>query len=494
MTTTESMVDRHEALAASVMPEIGLLIGDDLVSETASGMLTRLDPATGSALRDFPIAGSSEVDRAVAAAKAAFPAWRRMPADQRRKLLIRCSQAILEHESEFSSLAALESGTPLSMNMISMPVDHFEYYAGWCDKFEGDLVSTYPRRALDYVKYEPYGVIAALVTWNGPIINAAMKISAAIAAGNTVVVRPSELAPFAVLRLGQVLLEAGLPAGVVNVISGGPETAEALIRHPDVSKVSFTGGPAVARKIMATAAESLTPLCLELGGKSANLVFEDADLDRAAAHAAFMSVVAVSGQGCNLPTRLLVQDTIYEEFLERVRSIVESQKIGDPLDSSTMMGPVIDLNAVQRIQGFIDEARPQARLLTGGERLGGELSDGYFLTPTVLADVDSASRLAQQEIFGPVLAAMPFSTEEEALAKANGTGYGLAAYLHTNDLRRAHRLADDLEAGMISVNGSPDIAAPTPFGGTKSSGFGREGGRAGIEEFVHQKNVWLLLE
>jgi aldehyde dehydrogenase (NAD+) len=320
-----------------------------------------------------------------------------------------------------------------------------------------------------------------------------MKIAPALAAGNTVVLRTPELGPFAVVRLAHLLRDAGLPAGVLNVLSGGPATAEAIIRHPDVHKVSFTGGPQTASKIMATAAESLTPVCLELGGKSANLIFADADLDAAAQMAAFMSTIASSGQGCLYPTRLLVQSSVYEEVIERLQGVAESPTIGDPLDPRVVMGPVISQGAVERILGYVDEARAGCRVVAGGDRVEGELGSGYFLRPTVLADVAHDSRLAQEEVFGPVLAVMPFETEEEALAKANDTRYGLAAYLHTRDLARAHRVADELQAGYIGINGFPSMTASAPFGGTKASGFGREGGRAGIEEFVHHKNIQIPL-
>lgn len=484
----------HAARAADVLPEPALLIGDELITKTTSGTLEVEDPTTGVALTEFPVAGQEEVDRAVAAAKAAFPAWRKLSVDQRRSLMFRCAQAIEAHAEELSTIQSLENGTPMMFSNVVAPVDYFQYYGGFADKFEGELISSYPQRAFDYVKYEPYGVVGLLPTWNGPLFNSAMKIAPAIAAGNTVVLRSPEPAPVSILRLGQVLREAGLPAGVLNIVTGGPETAQAIIRHPDVRKVSYTGSPEVASRIMTTAAESLTPVCLELGGKSANLVFDDADLDRAAQHATMTSVVLTAGQGCLFPTRLFVQDTIYDEFVERVKVIAESPSIGDPLDPATLMGPVINQGAVDRILGYVDEARASARLVTGGDRIGGEWANGYFVNPTVLAEVDNSSRLAQQEVFGPVLAILPFHTEEEALAKANDTRYGLAGYVHTRDLERAHRLADELDAGLIGINGFPSMAASAPFGGIKASGFGREGGRAGIEEFVHHKNIWLPLE
>jgi aldehyde dehydrogenase (NAD+) len=484
----------HAALASSVLPEPALFIGGDRVTKTSAGAMDRVNPTTGQVLGQFPVAGQEEVDRAVAAARAAFPAWKRLPADQRRLILFRIAQTIREHEEEFKQIIALETGTPVGVNRLAMACDQFEYYAGWSDKFEGELISSYPARAFDYVKYEPYGVVGALITWNGPVINASMKLAPALAAGNCVVLKSPEFGPFAVMRLAELMLEAGLPEGVVNVLSGGPDTGKAIISHRDVRKVSFTGGPGIAKEIMALAAQSLTPVTLELGGKSANIIFADADLDAASGMAAFMSTIASSGQGCLYPTRLLVQDTVYDEVLERIKAVAASPSVGDPLDPAVVMGPVISESAVTRITRYVEAARSSsARLIAGGDRLAGDLGAGCFLAPTVFADVDNDSQLAREEVFGPVLAVMPFSTEEEAIAKANDTDYGLAAYLHTKDLVRAHRVADELEAGYISVNAFPSMTATAPFGGTKISGFGREGGRAGIEEFVHHKNVYIPL-
>jgi len=488
------MLSRHAELAAEVLPTGALFIGGDRVTHTSSGFLERIDPTTGRPLGSFPVAGPNEIDRAVDAAWAAFPAWKEFPADRRRQLLMRLANVLRENELEFAQIKALETGTPLSHSLLTSAIDHFEYYAGWSDKFEGELITSYPARAFDYVKYEPYGVIGALITWNGPVTNAAMKLAPALAAGNCVVLKTPENGPFAVLRMMELFLEAGLPEGVVNVISGGPDTAQALIRHPGIRKVSFTGGPGVARSIMATAAESLTPVTLELGGKSANIIFADADLEKAATMAARMGSIQSSGQGCLYPTRLLVESSVYDEVVDRVAAISGSVVPGDPIDPATSMGPVIGDGAVQRILGYIDEAKKTSRLVAGGNRLDGEFGDGAFVPPTVFADVDPLSRLAQEEVFGPVLAITRFDAEEDAVRIANATDYGLAAYVHTNDLRRAHRMADALDVGYIGVNAFPIMTASAPFGGIRASGFGREGGRAGIEEFVHHKNVYIPLD
>ncbi|OLO25817.1 aldehyde dehydrogenase [Streptomyces sp. MNU77] len=484
----------HDSLL-HVLPEGSLRIGGERHKDSSGGSMERVDPSTGRPLASFVLAGAPEVDAAVAAARAAFPAWRATTADQRRRVLWRIARLIEEHEEEIKTIVALETGSPLSMNRLTMGIDYLDYYAGWADKLGGEVIESYPNRALDYTRYEPYGVIAALVTWNGPVINTLMKIAPALAAGNTVVVKPPENGPFAVLRLAELCSEAGLPDGVLNVIPGGPEAGDALVRHPDVDKVSFTGGPAVAAKVAAVAGEHLKPVVMELGGKSANIVFEDADLDTAAGMAAMMSVIASSGQGCLYPTRLLVQDSVYDQVVEKVLATAGTARPGDPMRPEVNMGPVIGAGACDRILGQVERARADGdgKLLTGGTRLDGDLADGYFVAPTVFGDVDNASALAQEEVFGPVLAILRFRDEEEAVRLANDTRYGLAAYVHTRDLRRAHVVAEAMDAGYVSVNSFPAMTATAPFGGTKASGFGREGGRAGIEEFVHHKNVYIPL-
>jgi aldehyde dehydrogenase (NAD+) len=478
------------------VPRPRMLIGGSWVERSSGGVMTHVDPATGEILGEFLVAGPEEIDAAVRAAKLAFPAWKRMPADRRRALLLRVAELVGAAADDFKTLVALETGTPIGVSAsFGKVVDFFQYYAGWCDKFAGEVNPTYPRRALDYTLYEPYGVVGALATWNSPIVTAAMKLAPALAAGNCVVLKASELGPFALMRLAELCEEAGLPEGVLSLVTGGAATGEAIIRHPDVRKVSFTGGPSTAVKVMSTAAESLTPVTLELGGKSANVVFDDADLDAAALMAAQMSTIASAGQGCLYPTRLLVQERVYDDVVSRVRAVAESRVIGDPLDPAVNMGPVISASACERILGYIEEAKAgDARLVTGGRRLDGELAGGNFIEPTVFAEVDNSTRLAQDEIFGPVLAVIRFRDEAEAVRLANDTRFGLAAFVHTRDLVRAHRVADDLEAGYIGINSFPPMVATTPFGGTKRSGFGREGGRAGIEEYVHHKNVYVPLD
>jgi len=324
---------------------------------------------------------------------------------------------------------------------------------------------------------------------------ATMVVAPALAAGNCIVVKAPELAPYAVLRLGELFIEAGFPDGVFNVITGGPSVGEAMVGHPDIDKIQFVGSGPTARKVLRSAAETLKPCGLELGGKSAVIVFADADLQDAAKRG-LSGAISANGQGCVNGTRLLVERPIYDEYLQMLAAMAAHIPIGDPLNPGTVLGPVISEAALTRIVGIVDSAvkREGGRLIAGGERLGGDRRDGFFLPIMIVADVDNGSNIAQHEVFGPVLSATPFDTEEEAIALANGTAYGLGGYVHTQNLRRAHQVAAQLDAGMIHVNGSGEGMTPcVPFGGMKQSGYGRLGGEEGLHEFLRVKNVWVNL-
>jgi acyl-CoA reductase-like NAD-dependent aldehyde dehydrogenase len=478
-----------------VVPSGALLINGDWIADSSGGRVDQVNPATGLPLGSFVLAGPEEVDAAVGAARAAAGEWRRWAPADRRDVLLAVARLLQEHDAELGALRSLETGAPLKRRRgRSLAAEYFTYFAGWVDKIEGRTIPVGPD-ALDYTIAEPYGVVAVIIPWNGPVVSAGMKVAPALAAGNTVVLKPSELGPMAALRFGELCQEAGLPPGVLNVVPGGQAAGAALVGHPDVGKVSFTGGIRTAQKILAAAAENVTPVLLELGGKSAAVIFADADLEGAVEMGVMTGVANMAGQACVLPTRMLVEDSVYGEVEERAAALAGSITVGDPFDPTSQMGPVINLTALERILDVVDRAGSEGagELLAGGKRLGGPLSDGYFVAPTVFGSVDNASSLAQDEIFGPVLSLIRFGSDEEAVALANGTRYGLGAFVFTRDLSRAHRVADRLEAGWIGVNGFPPMPANAPFGGVKRSGFGREGGAAGLEEFLRPKNVFVRL-
>ncbi|HMK85829.1 MAG TPA: aldehyde dehydrogenase family protein [Steroidobacteraceae bacterium] len=481
----------------AALPRHPVIIGDRLL-ERGSGILQRhVYPANGRATCEIGLASGREVDEAVQAARAVFPTWRALPGDKRRDLMFRMAAMIEQHAKELAELSTLENGYPTLMASFIPAVDaqKFRYFGGWADKIQGETISTWSGPAHNYVAYEPYGVIGAIVPWNGPLFAATMVMTPALAAGNCIVVKAPELAPFTVMRLGELFLEAGFPAGVVNMLAGGADVGEAMVKHPGIDKIQFVGSGATAKKVLRAAAETLKPCGLELGGKSAVIVFADADLQEASRRG-LSGAISVSGQGCVNGTRLLVERTIYEQYLKMLQAAAAHIKVGDPLDPATMMGPIISEASVQRILGVIDTAVNQdgARLVLGGKRLGDEYADGYYLPLTIIADVDQRTALAQHEVFGPVLAVTPFDTEEEAIALANGTSYGLGAYIHTQNLQRAHYVASQMQAGMVQVNGSGEGMQPfAPFGGMKQSGYGRLGGEQGLHEFLQVKNVWMNL-
>jgi aldehyde dehydrogenase (NAD+) len=485
----------HEETAARVITPAACLIGKDWISDTDAGPMSHINPTTGRPQGRIAVATAREVDEAVRVARRAQPPWQDTPVNQRRTVLLNIAKELRSQADDFALIGALEMGVP-TVQARGAPIlaaDYFEYYAGWADKLVGQVVPVYPTAAFDYTLPEPYGVIAAVINWNGPLTALGRKVAPALAAGNTIVAKSPELAPFALQKAAELFLTCGLPQGVFNVVTGDASTGALLVGHPGIDKISFTGSGGTARAVMATATQNLTPLTLELGGKSANIVFADGDL-AAAAETAVFGTVKNAGQGCLLPSRLLAQSGIYEEMCDLVLKRLATVSVGDPL-AQVDMGPVISAGARDRILKTIDDASRSkyGTLLTGGKRLADDLADGYFIEPTVFGDVDPGTSLAQREVFGPVLSIMRFDDEPGAIELANSTPFALAAYVHTNDLGRAHRLASRLRAGYLSVNGVNPMPPTAPFGGMGESGFGREGGAAGIDEFVQIKNVWIGL-
>ena len=483
-------------LADVLLPEPSLLIGTERIVDSSGGVAVHYFAATGIADPPLPVAGEREIDLAVSAAKVGARNWGSLTPDRRRDSLIRLADLVESHADELTALSIRDSSFPIRVASLgpSRAAGGLRYYAGWADKIVGDVVPTWFGPALDYAVSEPFGVIALFATWNTPVYNIGLTVAPALAAGNALVIKPSELAPYAYLRFGELCLEAGLPPGTVNVVIGGAEAGTALIRHPGVDKVHFTGGGETGRRVAAMAAEHLKPIDLELGGKSANLVFPDADLERAVA-VSVGGIIGGSGQTCITAGRMIVHESIIDEVIAIAQEQTARCVIGNPFDTDTTMGPVITQSAQTRILSMIERAQSEgATLLTGGSALGGELAAGYYVAPTVLAGVGPASELAMTEVYGPVVAISTFATEEEAVGLANGTRFGLSSYLQTSDLGRAHRIAAKMHAGSVYINGRGGIGPGMPFGGYKESGYGRLGGREGLMAFMHTKNVWISLE
>lgn len=485
--------------ATGELPPSTVLIGGDTLAATSGGTYDHVFPGTGRVNATIPLAGQAEVDLAVSTAREAQREWMSWPSERRRDLLLDLADLVGEEFQEFGRLSVHDYAVPISFAASSMLTERYlRYFAGFVDKSTGSTgpVSPYPNgQVVNLVDHEPYGVVLTILPWNGPMVPVGINACAALAAGNAVLVKPPELTPFAPYHFGQLALRAGLPAGLVNVLPAGPEGSELMVRHRGVDKIHFTGGGATARRIIHAAADNLTPVATELGGKNANVIFADADLDVAAQIAAFQGPLTQSGQSCACGSRILVQDSVYDAFLEKMLAIVADAKVGDPWDPTTLVGPVISQGAADRIMGVIDEAvdRRYGELVLGGRRLGGELAEGYFIEPTVFSRVDNGSPLAQVETFGPVVSVIPFEDEAQALALANDSDYGLNAFVFTRDLGRAHRMAKGLASGSIWVNTYSDMQPQSPYGGYKQSGVGRAGGLEGLHEFLQVKNIRIPL-
>ena len=479
----------------AVPPRPTLVVAGERLVAGSGGETSHHEPATGRALPAVPLAGAAEVAHAVAAARRALPMWRRIEPPARRAHLMALADALDADAEGLALVSALELGQPFAGQLAAarLAAEHYRYFAGWVDKLEGRVVPAYPGPSLDYTRREPVGVVAGIVPWNGPVVATALKLAPALAAGNCAVIKASEVAPFAALRLAEVIESVGLPTGVVTVVPGGPDAGEALVRA-DVDLVSFTGGVPTSRRVLAAAAVRGTPVVAELGGKSALLAFADADPRKVATLAVRHGIAQTSGQGCFLPTRVLVDRTRRDDVVAAITAAARDLVLGGPFDDGTTMGPVVSAGARDRVLGVIAHAHAQGATLTaGGTAPTDRAGDGFFVEPTVFADVDPASDLAQEEVFGPVLAISTFGDEDEAVALANGTRYGLGAYIVTDDVTRAHRVAAAVEAGYVSINGMAFLPPAAPFGGVKDSGFGREGGAAALEAMTTTKNVYLSL-
>ena len=449
-------------------------------------------PASGQPNATVTLADAAEIDRAVTAAGEAQREWVALTVDRRRDLLIDLADVINQHLDELAALNVQDYAVPISFAGNAILLERFlRHFAGYVDKPHGSSTPVNGSFDVNLIEREPYGVVGIIAPWNGALVVAGSCVAPALAAGNAVVFKPSELAPLAALRFGELCLEAGLPHGLVNVTPAAAESGDALVRHPGVGKIHFTGGEATARAVLRSAAANLTPVVTELGGKSANIVFADADLDAAAVMAAHQGPLMQSGQSCACASRLLVHDSVYDTFVEKFLAVIGHARVGDPLDPAVTFGPVISQAAVDRILGVINSAVADGsgELLSGGRRLGGDLAPGYYIEPTVFGEVDNSSQLAQTETFGPVVSLIRFRDDAEAVRIANDSRYGLNAFVHTRDLQRAHRVARQLQAGSVWVNTFSDMAPQGPYGGYKQSGFGRTGGLDGLYEFLQIKNI-----
>ncbi len=485
--------------------ELGLTDGRLFIdgSWRESGNLwTHVHPASNEEVASIHQASAADVRDAVAAARRAFDdgSWTGLKARDRKRAVQRVAQLIGDNVAELNTLQALDNGVPVAFANIyqlsaEMAADIFDYHAGWVDRLSGETLPQYTGSDMFTMTLkEPVGVVGAVIPWNAPLMLFAQKVAPALAAGCTVVLKPSEYASFAVVRLAELLAEADLPTGVFNLVLGeGSTVGEALITAPEIDKLTFTGSRGVGQRILEASASGIVRTSLELGGKSPNIVFPDVDLDTVAMTAMGMVSMGLSGQGCVCHTRALVHESIYDDFVDKAAGMADMCVLGGPFDEATTSGPIINPRQLDRVLGLIEKGRQEGgRLVTGGERAGGDLEDGNFVTPTLFADVDNDMTIAREEVFGPVLAAIPFRDEAHAIALANDTDYGLGASVQTSDVKRALRVAKAVRAGSFGVNGYT-VMPNAPFGGYQRSGHGREGGREGIDAFLETKTVTIAL-
>ncbi|MDF2000790.1 aldehyde dehydrogenase family protein [Peribacillus frigoritolerans] len=472
-----------------------LLINGELVEAASGKTFETLDPSNGKVLAVVSEAGPEDVDKAVKAARTAFDSgpWKKMSASERSRLIYKLADLMEEHKEALAQLDTLDNGKPIGETTnadVPLAIDHFRYYAGWTTKIVGQTIPV-AGNYFNYTRHEAVGVVGQIIPWNFPLLMAAWKLGAALATGCTIVLKPAEQTPLSALYLGQLALEAGFPPGVLNVIPGFGETAGSpLVDHPDVDKIAFTGSTSVGKMIMRQASGTVKKISLELGGKSPNIILPDADMSKAIP-GALMGIMFNQGQVCCAGSRLYIQKKSYDNVVADLVSHAKNIKQGAGLDPTTQIGPLVSGEQLERVGSYIEKGKSEgAEVVTGGNYGQGE---GYFVTPTIFAGVEDEMTIAKEEIFGPVVAAMPFDDLDDVINRANNSEYGLAAGLWTQDVKKAHYVANELKAGTVWVNCYNAFDAASPFGGYKQSGIGREMGSYALDNYTEVKSVWINL-
>ena len=473
-----------------------LLINGQWVNSVSGKTFPSINPSTGEPIAQIAEADAPDVDKAVAAARAAFEKgpWRKMTAAQRGALMYKLADLIEKNLDELAQLEALDNGKPYGVARVAdlpLTIACYRYYAGWADKLQGKTIPV-NGNYFTYTKHEPVGVVAQIIPWNFPLLMQAWKLGPALATGCTVVMKPAEQTPLSALRVGELALEAGFPPGVLNLLPGyGPTAGAALARHMDVDKVAFTGSTEVGHLVMKAAAESnLKRVTLELGGKSPNIIFADAEMDKAV-EGSHVALFFNQGQCCCAGSRTFVEDKVYDEFVEKSVARAKKRTVGNPFDKNTEQGPQVDQEQFTKVMGYIEAGKEsKAKLMTGGNRVGDK---GYFIEPTVFSEVQDDMKIAQEEIFGPVMSILRFKDLNEVVERANKSLYGLAAAVWTKDITKAHAIADNVRAGTVWVNCYDVFDAAAPFGGFKQSGIGRELGEYGLANYTEVKTVTIKL-
>jgi aldehyde dehydrogenase (NAD+) len=474
----------------------GRLLINNEWTDTAKRFDT-INPATGEVLTQVAEASPDDVDRAVSAARRAFEdrtgPWRKMSASDRGRLIWKLADLVEKNIDEVAELETLDNGKPIfESRYVDLPMvaDVLRYYAGLATKIHGETVNTL-ESAFTYTLREPVGIVGLIVPWNFPLLLASWKLGPALACGNTIVLKPAEQTPLTALRFGELAIEAGFPAGVLNIVTGGPATGRAIVQHPGIDKIAFTGSTAVGKEIMRSAADTLKRVTLELGGKSPNIVFADSDLE-GAVKGAINGIFYGKGEVCNAGSRLFVENKVRDEFTDKLVARAKKMQPADPLDPKTRMGAIVSQEQMQTVLGYIDAGKKEgAKLIAGGNRVSLDGSKGFFIEPTIFGEVKNDMKIAQEEIFGPVLSVLSFDDVEQVVEQANRNPYGLAAAVWTKDVRKAHQVSRLLKAGTVWINTYGLMDAALPFGGYKASGFGRELGAHAIEHYTEVKTVWL---